>query len=343
MKNIHYVYKITNNNPSDTRKYYIGVRTAKGCDPLQDEQYMGSSPHLNKEIKKNGLEQFSKEILSTWKTRELANLEESRLHHELMVCTNPEFYNMMNSGPNGVNTLGFVSAIDKISGNYVSITKKEFEENKHLVGIVKGKVSVRNKHTGKTCMVSKKEFYNNDDLEHIHKNIVVAIDTKTGKRCRVDTETFNKNKNFKGIASETITVFNKITGKSLRVTKEEFDENENLVAVSKGLVTAINIKSKKAVKVTKEEFENNSDLIHPTASILRIFDENHNLVETITKRFAEICKKKGYPTQRFRWSYQNNGKPIYQDELSGSNKSQLTKKGYLQFKGWYVKREKVKR
>lgn len=101
MKNYHYVYKIINNNPTDERKYYIGVRTAKGCTPNEDTKYWGSSKYLKAAIDEIGLENFSKEILSTWETRKEAISEEIRLHEELDIVKNKEYYNKSKSKSTG--------------------------------------------------------------------------------------------------------------------------------------------------------------------------------------------------------------------------------------------------
>lgn len=108
MKNYHYVYKIINNNPTDARKYYIGVRTTKGCLPQKDTKYWSSSKYLTEDIKVIGEEHFSKEILSVWKTRKEAVAEEIRLHNEFDVSKNPEFYNKSKQTTTGFDTGGAI-------------------------------------------------------------------------------------------------------------------------------------------------------------------------------------------------------------------------------------------
>jgi len=51
----HYVYKITNNTPIDSRRFYIGVRTCKNIKP-ENDNYWSSSKHLKKAIKEIGKE-----------------------------------------------------------------------------------------------------------------------------------------------------------------------------------------------------------------------------------------------------------------------------------------------
>jgi len=102
----HYVYKITNTTPRDKRKYYIGVRTSKGCLPEQDTKYLGSSKTLLKEIKTIGKENFTKEILASFETREEAIEEEMRLHDKYNVAVNSEYYNRCKQTPTGFDRTG---------------------------------------------------------------------------------------------------------------------------------------------------------------------------------------------------------------------------------------------
>lgn len=103
--NQHYVYKITNLNPKDEQQYYIGVRSCN-CLPEEDIKYMGSSKYLTKAINEQGYENFKKEILSIWSTREEAVNEEIRLHNEYNVHINEIFYNRSKQSSTGWDTAG---------------------------------------------------------------------------------------------------------------------------------------------------------------------------------------------------------------------------------------------
>lgn len=105
MKN-HYVYKVTNTKPLDKRKYYIGVRTAKNCSPEEDTKYLGSSKTLLKHIKEIGKEHFTKEVLSKFETREEAIEEEIRIHEELNIAVNSQYYNRCKQTPTGFDRTG---------------------------------------------------------------------------------------------------------------------------------------------------------------------------------------------------------------------------------------------
>ena len=96
----HYTYIIINKN---TQMKYIGVRSCS-CLPENDSDYMSSSKILIEELQKNP-EAFTKTIIDTFPTREIANANEQWLHETYDVARNPEFYNRMNV-PLGFNMCG---------------------------------------------------------------------------------------------------------------------------------------------------------------------------------------------------------------------------------------------
>jgi len=89
--NLHYVYRITN---LKNNKEYIGVRSH--ANPEEDA-YMGSSKILENLYRLEGINNFKKEILKTFKTRRQAqNYESSLLTEEF--CNSPNTYNIINTG-----------------------------------------------------------------------------------------------------------------------------------------------------------------------------------------------------------------------------------------------------
>ncbi len=89
-KNIyHYTYIIVNKN---TQMKYIGVRSCS-CLPENDDGYMSSSKILIEELQKNP-KAFTKTIIDTFPTREIANANEQWLHETYDVARNSEFYNL---------------------------------------------------------------------------------------------------------------------------------------------------------------------------------------------------------------------------------------------------------
>jgi len=91
MSNIiyHYTYIITNMN---NQMKYIGVRSCS-CLPENDDGYMGSSKILN-EVMNETPEYFTKTIIDTFPTREIANINEQWFHEHYDVAQNPKFYNL---------------------------------------------------------------------------------------------------------------------------------------------------------------------------------------------------------------------------------------------------------
>jgi hypothetical protein len=95
-KKYHYTYLIINTNPDKEEKFYIGCHSTD-IEPENDIQYMGSSYHLQYDIKHQDKNDFKKEIIKEWDTQDKAMLHESRLHKEFDVAHNPEYYNRLNS------------------------------------------------------------------------------------------------------------------------------------------------------------------------------------------------------------------------------------------------------
>lgn len=93
----HYVYEITN---TYNGMRYIGARSCT-CLPRDDTKYMGSSRHLNKAIKEEGLSHFSKLVLAVFPTREKALEYEIFLHNRFNVDRNPLFYNKAKQNSTG--------------------------------------------------------------------------------------------------------------------------------------------------------------------------------------------------------------------------------------------------
>ena len=89
-KNIyHYTYIIVNKN---TQMKYIGVRSCN-CLPENDSDYMGSSKILGEAMQETP-ESFTKTIIDTFPTREIASIDEQRLHEMYDVARNSMFYNL---------------------------------------------------------------------------------------------------------------------------------------------------------------------------------------------------------------------------------------------------------
>lgn len=158
----HYFYKITNliNN-----HFYYGVHNTNNLD----DGYMGSGKRLHYAYKKYGIENFKKDILKFFNTKEEAYMYESEIVTEELV-KDDNCYNIVTGGkgsfPIECNDSNNIRVRD-INGNCF-VTTKDDERwlNGELVGIVKCKSPFRNKITGEI-----KQF----DIFEVDKNLWEGI------------------------------------------------------------------------------------------------------------------------------------------------------------------------
>ena len=194
----NYFYKITNNINGF---YYYGVHSTDNLD----DGYMGSGTKLKLAYKEFGIENFSKEILKFFDTKEEAFEYEASVVTEQLVLSE-KCYNQKIGG--GESTMGMLCVIDKhgnklfvyrddpryLSGELVSIEKgkvvvSDKEGNTYktnmddprylsgeLVGMNKGMVTVKD-GCGNTFIVSVDDpRYLSGELLHIAKNMVTVKD-----------------------------------------------------------------------------------------------------------------------------------------------------------------------
>ena len=106
----NYTYEVVN---LINLKSYIGSGSCN-C-PINEDEYMGSSPTLNEIIENEGKENFIKVILETFTTREKAYDAEDLIHDRFNTGKNPMFYNQQ---------LGRKPSID--SNQIIQLTEKGF-------------------------------------------------------------------------------------------------------------------------------------------------------------------------------------------------------------------------
>lgn len=176
----HYFYKITNliNN-----HFYYGVHNTNNLN----DGYMGSGKRLQYAYKKYGIENFKKEILKYFNTKEEAYEYESIIVNEELI-NNKECYNIVTGGkgsfPKQCNDPNNIRVKD-LNGNCFVTTKDDPRWlNGELVGLTKGTAVFRNKITKET----KSLEINNVDLNiwefiHCHK---VNVKDKYGNYLQVD-------------------------------------------------------------------------------------------------------------------------------------------------------------
>jgi len=341
----HYVYKITNNNPTDSRKYYIGVRTAKDCAPEEDTKYWSSSKHLKEAIKEIGINHFTKEILSIWETREEAEREETNIQRNLNIIHNEEYYNLsIGNAFDGQCNVGMVYCVIKDTNERVAITVDEYRKNKSKYNHHQmNNYNALNTITNKYEKVSIDEFIKREELVSDHKDMIVAkhLETKTiklihksdfnadyvgvahnkvtvkdefGNTKSISLEEFNANNNYYGVTKNTISVENKITGIVKRFPRDEID---------------FNLWTTKLTKMARGSRVN-------TAIKVEIFDNNDKLQFIAHGCFIKTCKDNNLPINALRKSYKKNGVPIFTSITNGKIKTKLIDSGFYKFKGWYA-------
>ena len=147
---------------------YIGVRSCS-CLPKNDSDYMGSSKPLDEAMKVEP-EAFTKTILDTFPTREIASIDEQRLHEMYDVARNPEFYNQMNA------PLGFCTA---------GKTRKPCSEE------TKKKISIANKgrlRSPESCAKMSKSMRGKKKPSHTEEHNRKIGDANRGKKHSEETK-----------------------------------------------------------------------------------------------------------------------------------------------------------
>ena len=212
-KKFHYFYKITNliNN-----HFYYGIHST---DDLEDG-YMGSGSRLHRAYEKYGIENFEKEILKFFDSREeLESYESFIVNEDLIKCN--ECYNVSLGGyPNKtINTVlikddtgkcyrvykdlyytntefkhpssGMVVAFDN-DNNMHYITSDEYKNNKNLYHIYNYNKSSVIDNNGNKLLISKDEFNaNRDKYTSVHKGMCLVKDKNGNAFCvSIDDERY---------------------------------------------------------------------------------------------------------------------------------------------------------
>lgn len=315
MKTYNYVYKITNLKPKDQRKYYIGVRTSK-YKPEKDIKYMSSSKYLKEAIAEQGIENFKKEILSVWESRELANLEEIRLHTEFNVSTNPNFYNKAESRGDGFCTRGQVTVIDIRDGSTKNVSREEYQLFEYYISTMNGLVTAIDVRDGSIKKVTCEEFAKHNFYQHpttgqvtvfdknqgIYKNIpkeeysphdttyspsasgmVLVKDLRDGKIKTVTRADYKEFDHYEFITKGKLCVVDTNLGITRHATIEEFKNNENLVAQAKGKVNVIDIRDGQRKQITKEEFDAHEYYCSVNINTITVIDTRDGSTKKISK------------------------------------------------------------
>lgn len=122
----HYFYKITN---LINGKFYFGIRTTSLC-PENDFTYMGSGKLIKAAIEKYGKENFTKEIIANYPTRQLV-CEHERSVVTIELIDDPMCYNLRTGGEGGQGWHHTDDAKERIRNGRLGL--KHTEESKRLM------------------------------------------------------------------------------------------------------------------------------------------------------------------------------------------------------------------
>lgn len=166
----HYCYKITN---TINGHYYYGIHSTNNVD----DDYMGSGHKLLEAFKKYGKENFAKEIIKFFKTRQEASDFEQQIVNSDLVKEDT-CYNVMLGGDN-CPTLGKLAVINNITHDNILISKEEYYKNKEqYTSVNQGGLAVKDKIDGSIKRVSCEEYQNNKErYETVFNGIIVCKDT----------------------------------------------------------------------------------------------------------------------------------------------------------------------
>lgn len=177
----NYFYKITNNLNGN---FYYGIHSTNNLD----DGYMGSGLKLKRAYKKYGIENFSKEIIKFFNTREeLSDYEATVVTEQLINDCN--CYNISLGGEQ-LKCIGTFSAFDIKNNIWRRITDDEYKKmpENFITGVGYDKVLVKRKDNinGKYIIVSKDEYYNHKDLYITNLNYYNSTHIKVFKKDNPD-------------------------------------------------------------------------------------------------------------------------------------------------------------
>ena len=232
---IHYFYKITN---KINGKYYYGIHSipkSLGKDPLYDG-YLGSGTEIRIAIQNEGRENFEKEVIEIFETREGARLKEAEVV-TIDLISDPLCYNRTVGG--GYSNIGKTVVILKDNPEKILlIDQKEFSEHpEKYIGVGAGFVTVKRKNdpSNKWIKISKEEYYQNKDqyITASHgKTLVVDLDEDGNPGKEIYLVTVEEYRKYRGIKYLSVSSLKSKT-KGKVVVKKKDDPNEIVVIMDK--------------------------------------------------------------------------------------------------------------
>lgn len=259
---------------------------------------------------------------------------------------------------------GKVNVYDTEKGKFVSVSTKEYYDNKdRYLSTGKGKtivwntdlnkkeyinidsindeihikyVTCINTTTGETLSERSDVFHLSDHLIGIGTGFVPVVDKRDGTNKRISLETFlNNKKKYQHKSQGNISVVVKETEETKQITKEEFYQNRELYyTINERFTNCIDTRTMINVRVSINDYKKYNYYVSNKSKKYNIYDSSGQLMFKTFGDFDIICDNNGLPKNALKES-RKTGKPIYLN--SGSNESRLKKRGWLKYRGWYVK------
>lgn len=293
----HYFYKITNNINGH---FYYGAHSTNNLN----DNYFGSGIKLKDAIKKYGKENFTKEILKYFNTREeLSEYEFNIVNEELI--KSKECYNICPGGLGSFNK-NLIIVKDLDTNDFKFISKDEFDLNKDKYeSYNKGKVIVKDNENNIYRVDKNDPKYLSGELKHISTDTIVCKINGINKR--VSKEEYENNhydfmfKNMVKIKTND--------GKFKYISKEEFDTG-NYEGATKGYIPVIDNNGKHLLA-------RKDDPKYLNGEYKFMFKGTKNFVNKITGEVKRL-KLDDEILKSGEWVGQNVGKMIYKDK-NGKN------------------------
>lgn len=173
----HYCYRITN---LVNGKYYYGIHSTNHLD----DGYLGSGTHLCEDKRKYGKNNFKKEILKFFKTRQEASEYEKTIVNEDLIH-DANCYNVKLGGDYGL-TIGTTLVIDDRGIMHRCTPENERYISGEWVPFTSGKVPCVDMSTNKCVIVSVDEFHLNHYKYTTFTENTVIVKDNTGNVFRVN-------------------------------------------------------------------------------------------------------------------------------------------------------------
>jgi len=315
----HTIYKITN---LINKKEYIGKHSTYNIN----DNYMGSGTILKLAKEKYGIENFIKETLYIFESKEEMNQKEIEMVNEEYILRK-DTYNIKPGGNGGCGKRTEKS-LEKFKITWANKPQKEKDEI-NLLRSNKLRGLKRSNETRKNMSKSKKgisweEQLGKEKSDERKLNRSKIMKEKEGLfKGRTHSEESKK----KMSESSKGKICSEVTKEKMRLAKKL-----NPPTHRKG--TTLSAEHKKAISESlrnrpKEVRAKCAKMLEKSVSI---FNENDELVERFSsiKAMKEYCKENKLPTVKLRESYEKGGVPI----------KYLRNKKMKKYLNWYVKENK---